>query len=286
MIGYLPYGFFDTLKHLYVKIKFFLIGIAIFFSAASGDQEPTSKLTIKVKPNIWGGAKAVDVQKVLESAANQLTPYIWQKNLKPIQVERSQTGPIVLYRRGNNGEYLVRLNTQKTFWCQYAFQFAHELGHIICGYKKGNSSNSWFEESICETASLFVLKNMTKEWKKKPPYANWKPYALEFEKYANNRLKKHPWPSNQSVSFWYNKHKILLEKNPVNREKNTTIATRFLEFFNQNPKGWETCAFINKQKSDKKRSFKNYLFDWRNACQTSDQKQFVSKFIESFGFEE
>ena len=68
------------------------------------------------------------MQKVLESAANQLTPYIWQKNLKPIQVERSQTGPIVLYKRGNNGEYLVRLNTQKTFWCQYAFQFAHELG--------------------------------------------------------------------------------------------------------------------------------------------------------------
>ena len=104
--------------------------------------------------------------KVLDSVTRQIWPFVQLEKLDPICVNRSRTGPIVLYERGKQGEYLVKLNTEKTYWCQYAFQFAHELGHIICGYKKGDRSNLWFEETICETASLFVLRRMTKEWKK------------------------------------------------------------------------------------------------------------------------
>jgi len=41
---------------------------------------------------------------------------------------------------------------------------------------------------------------------------------------------------------------------------------------------------MNKKQSDNKRSFKKYLFDWRDSCQSYAQKKFVTQFIIGFGF--
>jgi hypothetical protein len=265
-----------TLHFLAIFVFTFSISFCCF-SPCIGELKKQNIPTIKITPNIWGGAKITDIQKVLESTARQITPYIWQKNLNPIQVDRSQTGPIVLYRRGTNGEYLVRLNTLKTFWSQYAFQFAHELGHIICGFKKGDPSNLWFEESICETASLFALLNMANEWKKKPPYPNWKSYGEEFAKYAQKRIKKYPWPKNKSLGDWFNENKNDLTQKPADRGRNVRIASKLLPLFKEKPSRWEACAFINVKKTNKKRSFSTYLEDWKQSCKTAEQIKFVEK---------
>ena len=38
-------------------------------------------------------------------------------------------------------------------------------------------ANSWLEESLCETASLFTLRAMSRSWSIAPPYPAWKNYA-------------------------------------------------------------------------------------------------------------
>lgn len=261
-----------------------LLTSVFFNSFCSGEQKKYNPLTIKITPNIWGGAKVSDIHKVLLSTARQFLPYFNQDEPFCIIVNRSKTGPIVLYKRGANGEYFVQLNTEKQFWSQYAFQFAHELGHIICGYKKGDRSNLWFEETICEIASLFALKGMTKEWNNKPPFPHWKSYGKEFSKYAEKRIEKHSWPANQSISNWYLKHKKDLQQNPSNRERNVMIASQLIHFFQENPESWKACKFLNIEKSNKKISFNRYLFEWKNACPTSKQKNFVNSLIKVFKF--
>ena len=56
---------------------------------------------IRVTDADWGGAPLRDIGKILNSAANQLWPYASQDRLDTIIGDRSLTGPIVLYRRGN-----------------------------------------------------------------------------------------------------------------------------------------------------------------------------------------
>lgn len=239
-----------------------------------------------VKPNIWGGASAKDIEKVLNSSVRQIWPHVLQKKISPIRVERSQTGPIVLYRRGEFGEYQVRLNSEKTFWSQYAFQFAHEFGHIICGFKEGNRSNLWFEETLCETASLFALRRMTKEWKTKPLFPERTEYGKEFAKYAQNRLEKFPWPQNQTLAEWYSREKNSLSNKPTQRDRNVRLASQLLPYFEANPSLWGSCAFINVNKSDKKRSFVTYLMDWKKNCLELNHKKFVGQLIIEFGLNE
>ena len=64
----------------------------------------------------WGG-EIQNVDKVLHSAAEELWRYFPERALKPILVE-PKGGPITLYSRGPNGEYLVR---------QIAREFAVEI---------------------------------------------------------------------------------------------------------------------------------------------------------------
>ena len=52
-------------------------------------------------------------KKVLDSVTRQIWPFVQTGKLDPICVNRSQTGPIVLYERGKQGEFLVKLNTEK-----------------------------------------------------------------------------------------------------------------------------------------------------------------------------
>ena len=166
----------------------------------------------------------------------------------------------------------MRLDSEKTYWSQYAFQFAHEFGHIICGYKKGDQSNLWFEETVCETASLFALRGMTKEWKTKPPYPNWQSYGQEFAKYAQNRIKKYPWPKNKSLGDWYHENKINLAKEPTNRGRNVRLAAKLLPFFEEKPSRWSSVAFINFLKSNEKRTFTKYIQDWKKTAKPSIKK--------------
>ena len=251
--------------------------------AKSAAKEKKSFPEIRVTKADWGGASLRDIGKVLNSSARQLWPHASQEELKPIIVDRSRTGPIVLFRRGNEGQYIVRLDTHKTFWCQYAFQFSHELCHILCGYKAGARDNLWFEESLCETASLFAMPRMRKEWDKEPPYPNWKGYSPSLEKYAQERLDQHAWPDSLTVAEWYQRNKEKLKENPTDREKNTTIATKLLPFFEQQPANWGAVAYLNTHKKKTPRSFSTYLADWKKACKLAGQKEFVGNLVKMFG---
>ena len=262
---------------------FFIFAPLVLWPSSTWSVTQKPLPTIVVTPNIWSGASVKDIQKVLQSTVRQIWPYATQSNLSPIQVDRSRTGPIVLYQRGEKGQYLIRLDTEKKFWCQYAFQFAHEFGHIICEYKEGDRSNLWFEETLCETASLFALRKMSEEWKINPPYPNWKSYGDEFAKYAQNRIDKHPWSESQTLAQWYAQKKHNLNEEPTDRPRNVRLASQLLHYFEKDPTLWGACAFINQEKTGEKRSFRSYLHDWKKSCPKSQQKELVQKLITLFG---
>ncbi len=268
----------------------FLLALA----APRGDGASGSEIVKPAAPTVevrvlsadWEGASRRDVHKVLLSAAEQIAPYALPLRREPILVNRSRKGPIALFKRGPRGEYLVNLDSGGAYWCQFAFQFAHEYGHLICGYKPGSRDNLWFEETLCETASLFSLRSMSESWKTKPPYPNWKSYAPNLLKYARERIEKHPWPADLSVAAWYARHRKALRLNPTDRSKNTTLAAKLLPLFEEKPERWAATAHLNVHKTKTPRDFSRHLADWRRACPEPEQKAFVGELSELFGFPE
>ena len=266
-----------------LRILLFSFGFSLSIKIHSSENFISDIPDIQVIRGSWGKVTISEIQKVLDLTAKQLFPSTQKRNWNSILVMQSKTGPMVLFERGQMGEYIVYLDTNGRYWCQYVFQFAHEIGHIICGYHKKNQKHLWFEETICEVASLFALQSMGKGWKDAPPFPNLKSYADEFNKYARKRMNKNSFFEPSKFHHWFLQNKYDLVKNPVDRSMNRKMATVLLSYFTNDSFSWSACLHLNKAKNYNTDDFDQYLSNWKESCPLTGQKEFVQKISKLFG---
>ena len=261
-------------------LLFIILGITLPNSSSAASPIPP----IKVLGSNWGDASVQEIHQVLTSTAKQIFPFTKKENWSPIIVKRSIKGPIVLFKKGKNGEYIVYLNTQDRYWCQYAFQFAHEIGHIICGHHEENKRHLWFEETICEVASLFALFKLSEDWSESPPYPHLSSYANEFKKYATTRMQRRNTPKKFQLSSWYRQKKIFLQSNPTDFDRNLDIAKSLLPIFENNPSLWQACKYLRFDQQNQY-SFREYLQKWQARCQLPKNQDSIEEIKNLFGIQ-
>ena len=214
----------------------------------------------------WGVAAAADVRAVLDSVLGVMWRYFPGRKLRPMVVLRGRSGPIVHFRPNALGETVVQLDTQDLFWCQYVYQFAHEFCHVLCGYDDDWKGNLWFEEALCEAASLFVLRQLAAVWAADPPYPSWGGFAVNFRLYADDVLGKYPPAPLHGAAAWLHRHGAELQKSAVNRELNGAVAGLLLELLEAAPQQWEAVTWLNSAPSQKGETFAAYLQKWHDAA--------------------
>lgn len=235
---------------------------------------PKGELVITVLPGEWG-CSAADLTAVCRSAATELTRSMREPNTDPISLRRdAQQGPMVIYGKGDDGERRVLLNSGDRLWAQVAFQFAHEVCHIQCNYRDKEKSNLWFEESLCEAASLFVLRRMAETWKTKPPYANWKSYAPSLHDYADKRIVDIDKPADMSTAEWFRRHEAELRSTGTNRRHNQIVAVALLPLLEKKPENWQAVRYLNLGDPQAKLSFPQFLREWHGRV-PAEQREFV-----------
>lgn len=222
--------------------------------------------TLKIESD-WGNANPVDVQAVLNSTSNVISAYAGNRSLGTIIVRNDTKGPISLYERGPNNEYIVLVDIKGRYWAQLAYQFSHEICHLLTNYDLAPNNvtrQQWFEESVCEAFSLFVLEKMAKQWEVEAPYPNWKSYAPELQRYADDMMKQSHRAYAVDLRQWYRQHKNTLEGNPYaqDRHLNEKFATHVLDLFKRAPGQWAALNYLNLGVDTEDRSFAKYLSDW------------------------
>jgi hypothetical protein len=265
-----------------------LVGLLLIAApvTAAGEEKaaapPTEarQLAIRVIGGEEWKCEVRDVEKVLDSAAGELWRYCPERKLPPIEVS-PRGGPIVLFGRGKDGQIRVRLNTGERLWAQMAYQFAHEFCHILCEFDDKHAPTKWFEESLCETASLFALRRMAETWQKDPPYPNWRSYAPHLAEYAAERLKKAKPPAGKTFPQWYRDNAEALRANATDRDRNTVVAGALLPLLEADPQAWQSVSYLNKETFPGPYTFQDHLKAWRRLC-PEKQKAFVSKVAAAF----
>ncbi len=253
---------------------------------AAAPEPVTSKgdhlMKVWIVPGDWAGGQPNDILAVCNSTADSMLKFVEDKPGEPVILERSaKQGPMVVFGKTAEGRRRVLLNTSGRFWSQYAFQFSHEVCHILCNYRNGNKANQWFEESLCETASLFALREMGKSWKTKPPYPNWKSFAPHLTKYAQDRIDATSPLDGQSLADWYRENRMELRANGTVREKNAVVARALLELFEKHPAGWQAVRSLNQWKKERELSLEEYLTDWHERVE-KEHKGFVKEIAAMF----
>lgn len=245
-------------------------------------EEQHMQLELRIADEDWDGPAEETVRGVLQSTADELLPYFPAEST-PLQLEvHPKGGPIVLYDCTPDGWTVVRLNTGKFFWAQYAFQFSHELCHVLCRHDRDPTGNDWFEESLCETASLFVLRRMGETWETEPPYDHWADFAPNLTQYAQDRANEASLSEGQTAAQWYAEHAEELHGSATRRELNRVIASILLPLFEESPDQWAAVAYINIESPKSPQPFAEYLAAWRRHCPEAN-RPFVDRIADEFG---
>jgi hypothetical protein len=232
-------------------------------------------------------ASEADIRAVCDSAAKQLWRHFPDYDLEPFVVTRGKSGPIVLFQRNDAKEIVLRLDTSDTFWSQYAYQFGHEFCHILAGFKPGDRANLWFEETLCELASLYVIRGMARDWKENPPYKNWADYRDSLRSYADDVIVKRRLVreiNTLGLGAFQRKHEAELAKEPTNRELNGAMAVVLLPLFEEHPEHWEAIRWLNHEARPAGESFAAYLARWRGAV-PERHREFVSQLAAMYGID-
>ena len=188
----------------------------------------------------WGDAPRENVQKTLCSAAAQLLRFCPERRLGTITVRHHEGVPMTLYEKGPQGQHQVLLGARNTYWCQYAYQFSHEVGHILCNCdRRKEGRNHWFEETLCETASLFAMRRMATAWKTDPPYANWADFAPRLDQYVDSILagRDRRLPPDRTMPQWFLERAEVLAGQRHPTPDSQLVAAYLLALFEDEPKG-------------------------------------------------
>ncbi|MFM4777004.1 hypothetical protein ACEUD0_14380 [Aeromonas veronii] len=242
-------------------------------------------MTIQINPLNWGDAEVDNIQKVLESVVCVMDLYFESKLESDIVVTNDPIeGPMVCYERGRNGEYQVLLSSSGLFWSQYSYQFSHEYCHIRTNYMSGNHKTKWFDETICELASLFTLRRMSEVWQISPPYPNWRDYSSALYEYAESRISddKHKLPEDIDFTDWFRSRLADLERDQYIRETNTKIAIKLLPIFEANPRLWLALSYFNKWDTSEIDDIYQCFDNWQSIVPI-ELKHMVVSLVSVFG---
>ena len=211
----------------------------------------------------WGRASLASILSVVESAYRVLTQAFGLRPDAPVRVCRWRQDPLVVYDRR---PYQIFLNTGDTFWSQYVYQFSHELCHVLTGYERFREHrHKWFEESLCELASLFVLHRLADDWKHQPPATVRKAaeFAPNLRAYALDREQQHSVPLGMELPNWFAANIGEMEANRYDRERAGIVAAALRPRFLQEPSLWNACRRLNSWDSNRDETFGDYLDSWR-----------------------
>jgi hypothetical protein len=249
-------------------------------------------LDIRIQANGFGAASSADLSALLQSVAFEIWRDCPRTELSGIDVYHRTDHPQTNFQRTPSGRIAIGLAAQDAHWAQYSFQFAHEFCHALANFSNHHTqravrdpppANFWLEETLCETASLFTLRAMSRSWLSAPPFPAWRDYAPWLNGYADQRLTlpENQLPPGKSFSVWFREHHSALRGNSTMRNWNAIIAIRLLPIFESAPRGWEAVTFLNDSSSHEDESLARHLAEWRSRC-PEDLRPFVRKLATVF----
>lgn len=272
--------------HKMLPILFFAVALWLAPQASAQEKEAGGYAdppmpAFRVDPAGFGSSSQEDMHTLAVSAGRELWQWFPEYEIEPFVISRGNKGPIVLFKRNDRGEIVMRLDTQDRLWAQFSYQFAHEFCHILCVYREEPTNNKWFEETLCETASLYVMRAMARAWEQDPPYRNWVDYRHALKKYADEIMAGREQIGPEDLAGYYQKHREKLEADDTLRELNGAMSLVLLKLVEAKPEHWESIRWLNASEP-KKRNFTQYLQAWHDEA-PKRHHGFIQRIAELYG---
>ena len=240
-------------------------------------------MQLKVVGSNWGDVSSHSIEVLLTDVASHLILPFREPlsgNIVVAPTPNADDDPITPYRPSQQAPFTILLSARDSFWSQFAYQFSHELCHVLPDYERlGEGPNGWFHEAICESASVFTLRRMAERWRTCPPYPGRTDYAESLASYADSYLsgEEHRLPVGTTLSDWLLSEEDSLRQDRYQRDKNAVVAYTLLPIFESEPAGWNAIRRLPNSSA----MFKDYLREWHSLVEPLD-RPFVNRILGLF----
>lgn len=268
-----------------MRLPFVVASIALSMMVSLAARSDTSHaangkkragVVIEVDNKGWGAVDTHQIEVVLHSVADLLLGDQPDRQIK-LRVSHTDSNPVALYERGPNGEYLVRLHADRTRWHLYVYEFAHEFCHILSNYDRSGGEvsrqNQWFEETICETASLYALGSLATAWSLAPPEPSLAGHAKDLRRFFRLLVTEghRKLPEDTELREWLKEHAAQLSADPYRRDQNDLVAKTVLPLFFADPRGWDAVGYLNLHPDDPSASLDEFMRHWHANAPERDR---------------
>ncbi len=205
-----------------------LLGIGFLprVTATRADSSDVTLLTADLEiSGDWGGSATADVAVVIDamrSACLTGVALLSERQPETLRVEdRSGNNPSVWLHTERPTIAWVTVVVGSRDWCNLAYQFGHELGHVLCNSwtldSQPRNPCQWVEEALVEAFSLRGLGRMADVWERAPPFPGDNAYASSIRAYretivADYRTAARDQGSAAGFGAWFRAHQAFLDQ--------------------------------------------------------------------------
>jgi hypothetical protein len=158
-------------------------------------------------------------------------------------------------------------------WCKLAYQFGHELGHVLCNSwdarSKPHTPCQWLEESIVEAFSIRGLGRLAASWESNPPFAGDAAFGAKIREYRENVIEEYRRAGEQAsdveIASWFRASRSTLEHSALSGIEGPLII-RVVEELEGDIACVEDLGALNRWPSRSAVPLEEYLARWNRSC--------------------
>jgi len=222
----------------------------------------------------WNGspqsAAARVILRVREVALAKLR-LLSDRQPEKVRVEDHTAGPPAIWlHQGAPTTAWIIVDIGSRAWCQLAYQFGHELGHVFCNSWQRQAKpllpTQWLEESLAEAFSLRALALLADSWERNPPFPGDSAYAKDIRQYREDMIQKYkedPVPE-IGAPTWFRTYRSALERGEMKWGGPAILG--LLEYFERNRDCVEDLGAVNRWPERSGVPIERYVTLWNGSC--------------------
>jgi hypothetical protein len=159
-------------------------------------------------------------------------------------------------------------------WTQLAYQFGHELGHVMANswqpHAKPKPPCQWLEEAMVEAFSIRGLGRLAEGWKQSPPFAGDNAYGNAIAAYRHDTIQRYSALADQQgltrdPNAWFADHRGDIEMPALNAFAQAASLTVLAEY-ERTPSCVEALGALNRWPVRTGVPIEDYFDQWHASC--------------------
>jgi hypothetical protein len=160
-------------------------------------------------------------------------------------------------------------------WAQLAYQFGHELGHVLANswqpHAKPAQPCQWLEEALVEAFALRGLGRLADLWAQDPPFANDNAFGTAIAGYRLNILQRYAEHAaaqggTADLAAWFAAHRGEIEAGGGLNPFAQSAALVVLAEYERAPDCLEALGALNRWPGRSGVPIEDYLGQWEASC--------------------